>query len=669
MGKEYDPNAPKEFYEEVNAQRGFGSPQISPDTPFHPHQQPSLKKVQTRDQHFEVQSALSEDDQIAHFTDKAFRNVLRECEPGLSKEQQYYAWRNACQNAYGEQADGTVDHEEFEGRVEIPDQNPPYQLGMEPAGFMDGVPVFTHINGNNALDEIEDKTDQSQSRGHDSDEEEGSEEQLDDTHAVFDGSPPFNPFSPHHNIPTPTAPRTDRATREKMLESSFSKAIQALEKDKAERIVREGEVDEAHLSKLRRSSHRRSWAFDDGHLDSQDEEEQPESFTTVRGREGSPGPSAAYIKDGVGHGQSPLEINTDDSFTAAFEPPEKQRSDGETMSSIQAKMAEHQRQQYGRHHDQAEDEGESTSASRQIPGLDHLKPSSPLREPHASTPSQPSTPVSPKSRPFDRDIRKSIEPETPRHLLNRECTPAFEDRSCTPSPRSTHRDDDGDEAVDWVMHDYSSPLPPSSHVQNDAGNARSEPQPDSTDMLHPSPHHPEPSQLQPQQQAPQQQEMQQRRPETSSLPIKPTTTASFSTSASTSTFPSKPKPKPKPPPIPIPAAGKASKPRPKPRRKSAIQGSGSKIEKPKPKPRCVTTTTSTSTTKASMFKTTTPRNADAATGTGSGSKVKEAVQRIEASVREKEKEKEKEKGKRTETETPPATRRSRRLIERKERTP
>lgn len=119
---EYDPNAPTKSYEEVDAQREFGSPQISPGTPFHPHQQPSLKKVQ-REEHFEVQSTLSEDDQIAHFADKAFRNVLRECEPGLSKEQQYYAWRIAYQNAYGEQADGTADHKEFGGRLEIPDQN------------------------------------------------------------------------------------------------------------------------------------------------------------------------------------------------------------------------------------------------------------------------------------------------------------------------------------------------------------------------------------------------------------------------------------------------------------------------------------------------------------------------------------------------------------------
>ncbi|ERF72628.1 hypothetical protein EPUS_05682 [Endocarpon pusillum Z07020] len=654
----YDPNAPTQFYEELDAQQEFGSPQISPDHPFYPHQQPWPRKVQTKDQHLEAQTVLSEDDQIAQFSEKAFRNIIRQTEPGLSKEQQYYAWRIAYQNAYGEQADGVVDHEGFEGRAQILDQNPPYQLGMEAVGCMNDVPLYTHANGNHALDEIEGRIDQSLSRGHDSAEatrqEEEPGEQLDDTHAVSEGVRPSNPFSPHHDIPSPTAPRTDRAAREKMLESSFSKAIQALDKDTAERIAREGEVDEAHLRRLRKLSHRRSWAFDDGHLDNQDDEEPPESSTTARGRQDSPSPSATVIKIGTGRGNSPSKINPDDSFTTALESPEKQRSDGETMRSIQAKMAEHHRQLYARHHDQADDEESTASPSRQIPGLYHLNPPSPLMRGDASTPSQLFTPPSPKSSSPDRDIRKSIEPETPRHLLNRECTPAFEDRSCTPSPRTIIADD-GDEDADLFMIDASSPSSPSSQHQKDAGNAGTPAQPTISGMPNSRPHHPEPSQQQQQQSQP---------PE--NQPPQPQTPPTLTHRAGSASPPKQPS-------IPIPTttitstptgkASKASKARPKPRRKSAVQGSGIKIEKPKPakstpKSRSVTTTT---TITSSPVRKMTLAKKDLATGI----KVKEAVERIEASVRETGEKKMKSKTK-MEKGTPPA-RRSRRLIEKGER--
>jgi hypothetical protein len=39
-------------------------------------------------------------------------------------------------------------------------------------------------------------------------------------------------------------------------------------------------------------------------------------------------------------------------------------------------------------------------------------------------------------RPIDQSIRQSVEPETPRHLLHRESTPAYDARSPSPSPRS-----------------------------------------------------------------------------------------------------------------------------------------------------------------------------------------------------------------------------------------
>ncbi len=193
-------------------------------------------------------------------------------------------------------------------------------------------------------------------------------------------------------------------------------------------------------------------------------------------------------------------------------------------------MAEHHRLQYARYHDQAEDDEESTS--RRIPGLDHLNPPSPLTRAGTSIPSQPSTPLSPKSYSFDRDIRKSIEPETPRHLLNRECTPAFEDRSCTPSPRSILRDD-GEEDVD--MDDASSPLPPSSQPHQDPSNARSTPQPNIPGIPNSRPYQPEPSQQQ-QQEEDQQQKPKQTQPQTHStltnqahppFPTKPTPSSSW----------------------------------------------------------------------------------------------------------------------------------------------
>ena len=56
---------------------------------------------------------------------------------------------------------------------------------------------------------------------------------------------------------------------------------------------------------------------------------------------------------------------------------------------------------------------------------------------HTSPIPRPDTP-----RPFDQNsIRQSVEPETPRRLLVRESTPAFEDRSPSPSPPSHTQED------------------------------------------------------------------------------------------------------------------------------------------------------------------------------------------------------------------------------------
>lgn len=74
--------------------------------------------------------------------------------------------------------------------------------------------------------------------------------------------------------------------------------------------------------------------------------------------------------------------------------------------------------------------------------------SSPLKEVESSSPPlmpgfsqservrRPDTP-----RPVDTSIRQSVEPETPRRLLHRESTPAFEARSPTPSPVSRSAED------------------------------------------------------------------------------------------------------------------------------------------------------------------------------------------------------------------------------------
>lgn len=137
----YDPNAPTQFYQDMNLQ-DFGSPQVSPETPFYPHQQPSLTRSQSNAPGSEVQSALSEEDQIAYFSDKAFRKALREVEPSLSKQQQYYAWRNAYQDAFEDQPYSTLDQADSKEIGVTTDRNPPYQLGMEPVGYMDGIPIL-----------------------------------------------------------------------------------------------------------------------------------------------------------------------------------------------------------------------------------------------------------------------------------------------------------------------------------------------------------------------------------------------------------------------------------------------------------------------------------------------------------------------------------------------
>jgi len=653
--RDYDPNAPTAFHQEMNINaQDFGSPQVSPETPFYPHPQPSLKISQSNATCHEGESALSEEDQIAYFSDKAFRKALREVEPSLSKEQQYYAWRNAYQDAYDEQPESTIDLADDEERSATPDQNPPYQLGMEPVGFMDGVPIFADMNATSAREEIDDRAEQTHSRKYGSVEaEEGSERERherSDSHADVEETRPFNPFYTHHNMPGPTAPRADVAKREQMLESSFSKALQALERDNAERIARESEVDEAHLRRLRTLSQRREWVVDDG--DSDDRHRNLSTAAAVRGQD-SPEAQAPWCTTEE-RSASPLMPNHDESFATAFESPEKQSSISTSMREVLAEMEEDRKQLCAEHHDQAILEDESTSHSKQIPGLDHLNPPSSLFREETSVPYQPFTPPSPKSHWFEPDIRKSIEPDTPRHLLNRECTPAFEDRSPTPSPRSLsdnhgETDFDMDLDTDTDMNE-ASPLPPASHQHHRSSSFPNSPKPASplpTTSPDPfsRPHDPH-QQRDQHQQTPTNKNPPSRSPSRSRSPTK--------------TSPSKPDPPLRPPPSLPTSTTNPTKPRPSTsgRRKSAVLGTNIKIGKkqPTPKSRNVTRKVTSSIKKAVEG------------GKKKGSKVKEAVQKIEASVQE-EKGVKKATTTTTTTTTPPPTRRSRRLMEGRGETP
>ena len=693
----YDPNASTK---EINAQQDLGSPQVSPATPFYPHQQPSLMKIHSKDQGFEIQSALSEEDQIAHFSDKAFRRALREVEPSLSKGQQYYAWRNAYQNTHEERPSGLIGPTDSNEGAATPDQNPPYRLEMEPVGYLDGVPTFAGINTTTTMYEIDDKVEHIKSDGYDSSGTLSQEEEFEaetgersKSDAKSEDVRPFNPFLTHHDIAASTAPRADMAKRERMLESSFSDALEALEKDNTERITRESEADEAHLRSLHTLSKPRTWALDVGNGERTNEEHPHGSSLQAKEREGSPEPEPMEVQIGEHNHVGPPKINHDESSVTAFVSPDKQRSESETMSSIQAKMADDHRQQYAQHHDHAEEE-ESMSPSERIPGLDHLHPQLPSNGCEASVPAPPCTPVSPTSHRLDRDIRKSIEPETPRHLLNRECTPAFEDRSPTPSPRSLSNDhSDGDS--DMVMEE-ASPLPPVSHQYNhhhQSSNIRDSSKPtvpvstsSSPDPIS-SPRHPEPP-LQPLSQ--QKQELQDQNQVQPTMGSTKGAPRPRTPSQSLSHSPTKPHQSPIRLHAPSSAAAaathrsdnKSTHQRPSDRtrtnrRKSAILGNSTRVGKPPSKtatPRSksrkvAANTTATDTTPTAVgqkpavqIKEEESMVRTLGDGAKDKNKVREAVERIEASVRVVEME---NGGGR---ERASGTRRSRRLMEKRETT-
>lgn len=651
----YDPKAPRQFYQDMNVQESE-STQISPWDPSHPHHSQSSANPPPDTQDLETKSALSEEEQVNQFGDKAFRKALREVEPSLSKEQQHYAWKKAYENGHGEQTDSIAAQAGLEGNVattDAPGHYPPYKLGMGSSGYnLDEPPAPPNTNAHRAMDKG------ITNREHDSaaelTEEEVYEQRLfdasnsnDDLEAVR----PFNQFSHYHPMPVPTDAREDIAQREKMLQSSFSEAVQALEKDNAERIARESEVDEAHLRRLRALSNRRQWKVDDLGDKDGDERPQANSPEPAYGREDSPELVARWARETEGQVHSPPpKTHQDDSFATAFESPDRQRGqESPTMAAIKAEMDDYSRQQYAHLHE-TEESIEHLSPPSRIPGLEHLaRPSPPSFD---SETQELSTPPIPDSHRFHNDnagIRKSIEPETPTHLLHRDCTPAFEDRSPTPSPRSPPAT--GHENVDSDIHmnnASSSPLPPLPPVlPTDRQDKRardntstitlpptSSPEPIS-DISSPSPYRhrdeqtptPTPTTI-----------VRKEKGEKLSDPHSPTIT-------------------------PAPAPGPApTKPRPtnRSRRKSAVLGTEAKISKPKAKRK------SMGTPKSRAVSRKVPKAGAAATakemkeGVQKGSKVKEAVARIEASVQKEEVGQVKVKG------TPP-TRRSKRLLEREGR--
>ena len=184
----------------------------------------------------------------------------------------------------------------------------------------------------------------------------------------------------------------------------------------------------------------------------------------------------------------------------------------------------------------------------------------------------------PDSRSIHAEIRKSVEPETPRRQLHRESTPAFEDRSPSPSPVSHEGQFEDVEMTDALS--AIKPAPQNSRLPL--------PQPTSSPDPVSSPMHAVTA------------------PQT---PMRPR-----SKSRSRSRSPAK---APVPPPDPVTSTPKSTKRGG--RRKSAVQGS--KVEK--------ASTTKDKSRAVSRKMTAAVRDA----AEKAGNKVKEAVARIEASVK------------------------------------
>lgn len=629
----YDPNSPQQFYRDLHSP-DLKSPQISPGTFDHPYHQSSPSGSQPDIQASEIQSGLSEDDQISHFGDKAFRKALQEVEPSLSKQQRYYAWKNAYQDAFLDQPNNPADLEDFEAEPAAPnqpDKNPPYQLGMAPVGYMDGVPIFADDGSDTAADRTHPNIDQisyaDQATAAEPNPEAEKRQSYDETQ-IHDG---LKHFPRHHAVPAPTAPMSDLAERERMLDSSFSRALQALERNNTERIEREREVDEARLQRLRSLSRRHEWKVDDGLEDKNLACEEQPSHTErvavpVSSMDAFPKSQTVWVQNTECEYVKSSRVVPDGSFALAPEFTDDERGDGEgkaNISDVAASRVDSEWHRGAQEHDSDEDEDFSPPGS-QIPGLDHLNPPSRSWRKNEECAQLSSTPISIVPPSPGRHLRKSIEPETPTHLLNRDPTPAFEDRSPTPSPCSLRNPDVDGYRNDVEMDEASSVTPQGGHLKE---------QPTDSPNLH--------SEISNQTSIPAPASV----PNQGRSQSRPPSEPCISPSSTTHTVKSS-------------KARTPSRNRKNRRRSSIVTTPGVKIEKPhKPTPKSRSTSRKLTFGAASLNSN--DQNNKSEEGlTKSRKRVQQAVERIEASVRNQDR----GQGRRGPGGTPP-TRRSRRLME------
>ena len=109
----------------------------------------SPTEAQLWEQGFEFHDALSEEEQIARFGDKASRKALKDVLPSLSRKQQWYAWRNASGSGPAsmikpQRLDACSRNEEVQLAKCHSYLGPPSLFGGEvPIGYMSGTPIDT----------------------------------------------------------------------------------------------------------------------------------------------------------------------------------------------------------------------------------------------------------------------------------------------------------------------------------------------------------------------------------------------------------------------------------------------------------------------------------------------------------------------------------------------
>jgi hypothetical protein len=442
---------------------------------------------------FEFHNELSEKEEIARFGDKAFRKTLREVLPSLSRKQQWYAWRRANEENYGE---GTSSNEALKEEVE---------------------------------EEREDYECRCPGSGEERDKGDGSRGKLLSDCLCGDWGGCDERYLWHH-------PDDACETERELREPSDAIPVHRSDPDKG-RPKGDGPTEwlgqDCKCSKMR--DHVNGGA--DGERD---------TFTSDSGGGGDgancPCLPGRYASKGcwtsrAQHHRPVLNPETSDrpsDWTGLYS--HGRLVDGKPIDQV--------RQGLDVGHDVP-----AASVSR-IPGLGLLDPSSDVQ-------------------PSYGQVRRSIEPEMPRHQMHRESTPAYEDRSPSPSPIDRRED------IEMTEAPSATTLPP-------LGSRLSLPRPTSSPNSTQSPMH--------------------------AVTATETPTQPRCWSRSRSRSPVKET---------IPALQASKTPKRGGRRKSAVQGS--KVEK-------------TSTTKGrAVPRTVTAAAKNAAEN--AGNMVKEAVARIEASVK------------------------------------